>query len=134
MTQEEILQGEKLIAEFIDLTPHNMFPDELQAPFGFEWMAVNINTRIIYTKEDNEFTCFEDYFKFSTSWDWLMPVAKKCVDVFNDIATPENWNDLKYLKMGLSLIFSNVTSFEIKPLFLAVVEFIELYNKYKTKP
>lgn len=82
MTQEEIIEGNKLIAKFIDLTPHNMFPDELQAPFGFEWIATNVNIRAMYAKEDNEFTSFEDLFLFHSSWDWLMPVCIKLGMIF----------------------------------------------------
>jgi hypothetical protein len=77
LTQQEIIESNKSIAEFIDLTPHNMFPDELQAPDNFAWMAINVNINADYQKEYNEFKGFEYLFKFHSSFDWLMPVVEK---------------------------------------------------------
>ena len=84
MVKKEILEGNKLIAEFIDLTPHDMFPDELQAPDEFKWMAVKINVESDYDKLENEFISFENYFKFHSSWDWLMPVVEKIMQISNN--------------------------------------------------
>ena len=77
MSEQEILDSNKLIAEFIELTPHDLFPDELQASGEFSWMAVIVNIKTNYAKECNEFNCFEDFFEFHSSWDWLMPVIEK---------------------------------------------------------
>ena len=77
MTREEMLEGNKLIANFVGLVPHNMFPEEYCAPDDFGWVAVRVNVRADYQKEDEEFTSFEDLFEFHSSWDWLMPVLEK---------------------------------------------------------
>jgi len=117
MTQEEIIEGNKLIAKFIDLTPHNMFPDELQAPFGFEWIATNVNIRAMYAKEDNEFTSFEDLFLFHSSWDWLIPAVSK-------ITRNEEFIEQENREYILDIIGYG----HIEDVFEAVIEFIKWYN------
>lgn len=77
MTQKEILEGNKLIACFVGLTSHSMFPDELQAPDEFSWMAVGVNVESDFDKLEGNFTSFEYYFKFHASYDWLVPVLNK---------------------------------------------------------
>lgn len=77
MEDQNILEDNKLIAEFIDLTPHKLFPNELSALDEISWMAVSVNTRKQFDEEDGEFNCFENYFEFHNSWEWLIPVIKK---------------------------------------------------------
>ena len=70
MNKKEIIENNKLIAEFVGLVPHSMFPDELSATGEFSWMAVRVNVTADYQKEDKEFISFEDLFEFHSSWDW----------------------------------------------------------------
>lgn len=76
----KIKEGNHLIAEFIGLRSHGLFPEEYEAPFGFEWMAVYINTAYAFDRIDQLDSKIEDYFQFQSSWDWLMPVLQKISD------------------------------------------------------
>ena len=121
MTEDEIL-GNKLIAEFIDLTPHNMFPDELQAPGEFSWMAVGVNVRADYDKEDDEFISFENLFEFHSSWDWLIPVIDKIYSMNEYIEYKDYMNNI-ICDGGIDI---NTRFIQIT--FSDVVEFIKWYN------
>ena len=121
MTEDEIL-GNKLIAEFIDLTPHNMFPDELQAPGEFSWMAVRVNIRADYAKEDDEFISFENLFEFHSSWDWLIPVIDKIYSMNEYIEYKDYMNNIICDgEIDINTKFIQIT-------FSDVVEFIKWYN------
>lgn len=143
MTYEEILENNKLIAKFIDLTPHNLFPDELQAPDNFGWMAVNVNVNSDYAKEDNEFIGFEEFFQFHKSWDWLMPVVDKIellnhnVLIYNGyvlINTYHDWFECnpevienRYTDKNMFEI-NNYGENKLETTYLSVIEFIKWYN------
>ena len=142
MKKQEIIKGNKLISKFIGLTPHNMFPDELTAPFGFEWMAVSINTRYSMDKEIKNEMEYYKYFKFNSSWDWLMPVVEK---IFNLTISTHNYPIDVTIKQGFCLFSyfdgSYVQTIIVKSIdrkdgettieciWLAVVDFIIWYNK-----
>lgn len=132
MTKNEILEGNKLIAKFIDLTPHNMFPDELQAPGEFSWMAVRVNTRAHYAKEDDEFISFENLFEFHSSWDWLMLVVEKIESLKHPVYISSN-NCQIYEKTSWGENNGwHIDSYgknKLEATYLAVVEFIKWHNK-----
>lgn len=137
MTKEEILEGNKLIAKFIDLTPHELFPDEMSAPINFSWMATRINVSSMYAKEDNEFISFEDFFEFHSSYDWLMPVVEKIEYIkdndgnykFSFVIGKDfcgiEYNDIDRKQIVVSSVYRN----KIFSIFKAIVEFIKLYNE-----
>jgi hypothetical protein len=156
MTREEIKSGNALIAEFVDLTPHGMFSNELQAPDEFGWMAVRVNVAADYLKEDGEFESFEHLFEFHSSWDWLMPVVEKIenIDIRNngydfpkvklmgdhcEIFTFATYRGTSfYWKKYYSITGTfhnhpNQCESKIEAVYKAVVEFIKWYNeKIKT--
>jgi hypothetical protein len=53
--------------------------------------------------------------EYHTSWDWLMPVAKKCI---NPEDNTEGWDNLAVA----------LTTCNIEEVYQAVVEFIKTYN------
>ena len=53
--------------------------------------------------------------QYHTSWDWLMPVAKKCI---NPEDNTEGWDNLAVA----------LTTCNIDEVYQAVVEFIKTYN------
>ena len=57
----------------------------------------------------------ESEYKYHTSWDWLMPVAKKCI---NPEDNTEGWD-----KLAVAL-----TTCDIDEVYQAVVWFIQEYN------
>jgi len=56
------------------------------------------------------------YMEYHISWDWLMPVAKKCI---NPEDNTEGWDNLAVA----------LTTCNIEEVYQAVVEFIKEYNK-----
>lgn len=132
MTEEEILSGNKLIAEFIDLTPHSMFPDELQAPGEFSWMAVRANIQSDYAREDNEFVCFEDFFEFNSSWDWLMPVVEKMETLgITTHFSHKRCLSINRIKCDFEYDTEDDCDSNIEAVYTCVVKFIEWYNQNK---
>lgn len=61
----------------------------------------------------------EVYF-YQTSWDWLMPVVGKCLNLIKHQAVLEQWGDL----------YNCLPSCNIDEVYEAVVEFIKAQNKY----
>ena len=60
----------------------------------------------------------ESCFLYNSSWDWLMPVAKKCI---NPEDNTEGWDNLAVA----------LTTCNIDEVYQAVVEFIKTYNDEK---
>ena len=69
--------------------------------------------KLPYT-EDNTF----DTLLFNESWDWLMPVVKKCFSTGDDTT---QWDGL----------FDALSTVDIDKVYNAVGEFIKWYNKTK---
>lgn len=63
MTQEEILEGNKLIAKFM----------------GYTWSKENDNKTYLKSTPDqkNIYSIRPQLLKYHSSWDWLMPVVEK---------------------------------------------------------
>ena len=101
MTQEEIIKGNKIIAEFMGAKM-----------IVTDYYGINI------IKFPDEST--KDLFalKYHCSWDWLMPVVKKCLTVGDN---SDMWD----------VLFNALSMVEIDSLFGAVVDFIKWYNENK---
>jgi hypothetical protein len=85
------------------------------------------------TPTDKDFNIYENSdgkmleamsMKYHSSWDWLMPVWKKVVDIGDNIGSEVRNVYFTNIKHGLYVCDINVV-------FKAVVEFIEWYNKQK---
>ena len=61
-----------------------------------------------------------EHLQYHTSWDWLMPVAKKCI---NPEDNTEGWDNLAVA----------LTTCNIEKVYQAVVEFIKEYNSERSK-
>ncbi len=99
-------ENNKLIAEFMGMQ---------NTPIG--WYDNEGNLKLSYTK-DNTF----DDLLFDTSWDWLMPVYHKCIDVVGGWMDNDSILDDKIPIRS----FSNIGD-----LYRVVVEFIKWYNENK---
>ena len=124
----EVVEGNKLIAEFMGMKfiPHGKWyhlfkPNEdCWQPKGFSiWFA-------------------NKHLKYSSSWDWLMPVVEKIERLgyktkisFDDFGT---WTQIHY---GLSVADTSETKAlnqhgtKIENTYKTVVEFIKWHNEYR---
>jgi len=108
MTYEEIIEINKVIAEF-----DGWYRD----------LEVNKGSEINYFYKDKSAGITNDiilptsaeHFKYHMSWDWLMPVAKKCIESYHD-----NRQD----------IYSALDKVDMPKLWIACYEFINWYNTF----
>lgn len=106
MTYEKVININKILAEF-----DGWYRD----------LEVNKGSEINYFHKDkstwitNEIMvpCGPGYFKYHISWDWLMPVAKKCIDSYHD-----NRQD----------IYSALNDVDMAKLWIACYEFIKWHK------
>ena len=79
MTEDEIKEGNKLIAEFMGFSK-NQFGEIDNTNIYLQWISTNINC--VYDIQHDDFPLLnrDDYWKFHSSWDWLMPVVDKICD------------------------------------------------------
>ena len=124
MENKEILECNKMIAEFDGWSIENSFPDSNRT----------------YVK--NGAVELDTTFKYHTLWDWLMPVVEKIERMDNELFTVIITNDLceitqfvntdaDLLKCSEAMVVSKLTDSKITSTFKAVVEFIKWYNEKK---
>lgn len=102
MKQEEIIEGNKRIAKFMG---HSQ-DDHL---YG---MVI----------DDKYYTY--TLMKYHSSWDWLMPIWKKIVDIGDSLMSQERNLYFKEITHGLYIC-------DIQVVWSGIVEFIEWYNQSK---
>ena len=105
MTQEEIIEGNKLIAEFMGVK----IGEDL-----YSWRPGVIDS----IKEHN--------LQYHSSWDWLMPICLKFCESY------ENYPSSKCEGMIMNLD-NEVSSYDITKAFKQLVICIKWYNEYKSK-
>ena len=66
--------------------------------------------------------------QYHISFNWLMPVARKCKEIVKSTVDSDNFSAALDL---LSLINQAALTFEIEPLYIAVTNFITWYNTVK---
>jgi hypothetical protein len=118
MKREEILNGNKLIAEFMGIKY-----DENK-----------------YSHESSEFYFEDSELEYHFSWDWLMPVVEKIEKLDNGIyqvdILQEGCKIMVRCKNFNSPIDKTVSKMpegirKIESVYLAVIEFIKWYNENK---
>ena len=95
MNKRTTIEGNKLIAEFVQFKQ-----------YGFDGSE--------YLDEDN--------LLYHSSWDWLIPVVNKILNMINtefDVSFSSSQNSIKSALLRLDIDY----------LFVEVVKFIKLYNK-----
>jgi len=105
MESKEIIEGNKLIAEFMGEVVHIN-------PNGIYYVD--------YTTDDeyNDTLTLEEWAKYHTSWDWLIPVVEKIRKV-SPIIT-RGWR-----------VLDSIDNFDTILTFKHSVEFIKWYNENK---
>jgi hypothetical protein len=113
MSEQEILEANKLIAEFMGAIV-------LKEPIGH----AQRNIQFLYEVEG--IFLHRDYdLKYHISWDWLIPACAK----FDSIFFGEDRTDMQqeYIELSDELDFK-ATSYELIPLFEQLVNCIKWYN------
>lgn len=106
MTQDEIIAGNKVIAEFM----------------GYTFIGDHF-----YHKDKGRGTWFK-HAKYHCSWDWLMPVCKKLDCLAEDKTIPFS----KDYEFHCDLLDDTVTrEYSIAPVWKEVIDFIDWFNKTK---
>ena len=106
------MKDNKLIAEFMGVKPTILGDEITYEMYG----AIDC----IEDGVDEQHFFLEEQLLFHTSWDWLMPVAKKCI---NPEDNTEGWDNLAVA----------LTTCNIDEVYQAVVEFIKTYNDGGTR-
>lgn len=131
MNKQEILEGNKLIAEFMDIVPIKGFNEHTGKDY---WYYNN--------SEMKDYEALPDY---NFSWDWLMPVIEKINMLHYDVEINSGLRriNISVTDVGLcddipeyneefrgnSSLYSNLSNIEC--VFTAIVEFIKWYNQQK---
>lgn len=112
MTMEEIKEGNRLIAEFMEVEKCTRCDP---------WCGgYRYGLGIFYLPEE---------MKYNSSWDWLIPACKKFDNLYlyEPCLSSDDYID------HCENIDNAVTNYEIKPAFQMLVEGIKWYNKIKEK-
>ncbi len=135
MTNEQILEGNKLIAEFMGYKegfPHEIDFVGIQTVEGYRIPEHDNNFRDDHDAHINDWA-IEDL-KYHTSWDWLMPVVveKICLD----LEYPFDISEIR------SRIFCDLRNLEwteedqesiLLNTYIAVLDFVKWFNEYGIK-
>ncbi len=124
MKEEEIVESNKLIAEFmgIELFSNNTFTEALLICSALD-LPVNPCTHFNNTQE----TVYLNEFKFNKSWDWLLPVISK-IEELGYLVTMVGFNC--YID-GDNFAFRSKTYNKLQSAFETIIEFITWYNLNK---
>lgn len=126
MTQEEIKEGNRIIAEFMEL--RLIHADDFNKLGEASYTGANKGVKwgII------------EYLKYNSDWSWLMPVVEKIelelgysLFIFfdEDGFQVQVWKELcSYRKKETDIIVSTQSRSKIDSVFQAVVQFINWYN------
>ncbi len=121
LRNEQIEEGNALIALFMGwklYTPKLTGLLSLFNKYDSECYTLNSHTRAF----------LPDQMAYHHSWDWLMPVGKKCMDLATEQPgrpTVNHCSKLDWIECQISM---HVREYELHDAWLQIVEFIKLYN------
>jgi hypothetical protein len=104
MTQEEIIQGNKLIADFMGYPECGL---KNKDPYYYEMKHAYENGNM----------------RDHASWDWLMPVYKKCYDVWR-----ENYKDDEVCASIFDSIWQYLWKYEFNEFYEEIIILIKYIN------
>lgn len=113
METNDIIEGNKLIAEFMGATPIRGEYDMYQV---IEDIKDGENEKHFFIPNEME---------FNSSWNWLMPVVKKCRFETNHL-------NERFTQLDIA-IQNALCNCEIQNIFETVVDFINWYDENKNK-
>jgi hypothetical protein len=111
MTPQEIIEGDKILAVFME---------------GYYNEKHDCITWSTVEKSPNKYETWisVENLKYHSSWDWLMPVVKKCR--FKTSFSKANVDKFSELDKAITSCLCNC---EISNLFEAVIDFVKWYNQ-----
>ena len=110
MKTEEIIAGNRLLAEFMGVTPEwNIWSQNWVYSDGFFCHISN-------TDREKVLKSMAEYAKYSMSWDWLMPVVEKILNICQESDEMERYH----------MITDAIP--DIQSVFQACVEFVKSYK------
>ena len=132
MTKDEIKSENELIAKFMGFGL-NQFGEVDNLDIYLQWMATNVNC--VYDIQHDDFPLLDrnDYWKFHSSWDWLIPVVEKIESLGHPVYITSN-NCIIYEHTGKDHGWNidSYSSSKIESCWLACVHFVEkLINNKK---
>lgn len=114
MKKQEILEGNRLIAEFMNFT--------FEPWYGEDRLGDNkTDTEYCYDEDGNVI----DKLFYNSSWDWLMSVVSKCLTI--------NEKELDEWEYYYTQIDDSFFVVEITETYAKVVNFIKWYNNEHSK-
>ena len=121
MTPKEILEGNKLIAEFMNLEEIDGFTTSLS---GLEVSAKGY-------KYEYEFVLLDDL-RYHSSWDWLMSVVEK-IEFLSGHLVEIGLTSCTIKNIDLTWVHTSQGISKIESVWLACLAFIKWYNQNKEK-
>jgi len=120
MTQEEILEGNKLIAKFMG---GKLIKNKYTGNLFSDLIVYGINSNVLF---------HENKLQYHSSWDWLMPVVEKIEKtIINDMdITIEIQHNTCFLNGNFPAVYSESKT-KLESTFICIVKFIKWYNKNK---
>ncbi len=136
MTQQEIISGNKLIAEFMGAKKTGASTSLGNGKISNEY-RVNVTEQIeaIFYDKEGAWNDFKDL-KFHSSWDWLMPVVEK-IESLSKNPCIQWWatiyaNTCSIADEDENVICDVPANTKIEATWKAVIDFITWHNQNKT--
>jgi hypothetical protein len=116
--ETSIVEGNKAIAEFIAM--------RVDTHGGDTWMVGQTGKEIWHNVS-------EEFWEFHSSWDWLMPVWKRCVEIIGLWChTHEDNNKTKVWLEASERVSRAFSSVDINSAFNEISNLIKWYNNLQT--
>lgn len=130
-TEQEIVYYDKLIAEFMGAD----IPSYSKNAKGVvtNCSLVYNNHRVDYFYINDKWSAYGDLFKFSKSWDYLMPVVDKIETMETNVMIKRNYCNIRtwdyddFTCTGFSTV--NISHEKIEATYCAIIYFIKWYNQ-----
>ena len=126
MSEKEIIEGNKLIAEFVDyeFDPND---DSESVTYNTDYI-INISDKEDWEASEDDFTSWllPKEMKFHSSWDWLMPAINKAIDIIG-FKTINECTDFEWRLFTCICDMKISTPIDIA--FYNLIEFIKWYNE-----
>ena len=118
MSNDEILKSKKVFAEFTGWTIEKGMENESNPYYNQEYKAGFIPQMIMLSD-----------FPYNTSWDWLMPVWSKCIEVIGVYMHTHGDNNVTKLWLEKSHEIANfISAVDIRSAFFKIGYLIQWYN------